>query len=1079
MKYFFVLGLIVLGLTLHAQTLRVTTSTINGVTKTDSLWYTHQEYVNHVFGNLDFTEVTSKFLIDRAPGIFSATAYDGLNSNDSTIRSTGAAMNVYANFFYAALDTNASYAPRHPKLLRASVAGNWADNQIPLMLINHGYHSIRSDAGTLGLITTSADQTVLYDNPGRTISPYQKHRLFVASPFVNNGKYSSNGDVVFRVFPNGMLVTDTIGGQIQVDFGDGLGYVNVSANTLKTVQYSSSGTKTIKVRQGALESISQFNFVREEVFYNMQPFPSSPETARAANRLGGAGTIVEREVGSGCDNTFDKPIILIEGFNIQGEATSSQLLEGLNSDNFVNKLHNLGYDFVTVRFTNNTASIFDNALALREVIQAVNAAKVGTNKLNVIGMSMGGLIAKYCLKDMEDNSIVHDVGNYFSFDSPHQGAYVPLGLQHLLSDASRALGQFRDDPTVNALVSKLNSDAGRQLLQQHLSDVTINGRNAFASNYAAKGYPVQCKNYGIANGRADGVGLGYPDTAPLIDFKAEVYFGVRVLNHKQELFSTSVNNATISYLLNRGFATTIFSGEPVYKVVSRVKFDGEMSHETLPGSTAPFIGEYLSNLFQSFSSQGDVWSANLGRSVSTFVPTASALDLNNQNYGANGFYFSQNPYYNLANDPNPLSKTPFDAITYATTNETHIEMNNRIANFIFEKIYGTALPTGCGNICSFTPEFTGLTTICHSSGPTTITIPNMPSGVKINWNMPAGVTLVSGGGTNSISVLTPGDGVYDGGYVTVTWPGCTSSNYNFVIAYGRPTTIAGPVPLCKTGGTYTIPYLPSDATVVWQVTGGAATLTSSNNTQAQLSFASQGLPTKLTATITSATCGTIVLESPELSAGDLPYNFVDTQLFTDSRFGGPFVLCSNTEDNGFFNAFSYELDQAPAYPLTMKVFFVSPATGIQLIETYTTSNISGTYRLPDILPVGSFDYWVELTGGPCGLRAFENAEGGVQVFDCGMSKMVSIYPNPASSELRIGYEDLDQSGFTAKTSTNKKEIDFSVRLLNRKGILVKEGKTSALKKEVLLQVSDLPNDTYFLHIKEGTKTTTKQVIIQH
>ncbi|TZF85783.1 hypothetical protein FW774_01550 (plasmid) [Pedobacter sp. BS3] len=186
----FLLFYSVLIIQAKAQTLRVSTSTQDSITRVDSLWFTPQEYVDYVFGNLDMQDVTTHFLLERSLSAFDPEAYDGKNSNDSTIRTTAQGMQVYSAFYYSALDTSASYAPAHP-----SQVSEWAGDfnrqgYVPILLLNHAYHSIKQDALMQGLFTTNIDSTTLYDNPTRTSSPYRQNRLFVAVPYILNKAYA-------------------------------------------------------------------------------------------------------------------------------------------------------------------------------------------------------------------------------------------------------------------------------------------------------------------------------------------------------------------------------------------------------------------------------------------------------------------------------------------------------------------------------------------------------------------------------------------------------------------------------------------------------------------------------------------------------------------------------------------------------------------------------------------------------------------------------------------------------------------------------------------------------------------------
>ncbi len=45
---------------------------------------------------------------------------------------------------------------------------------------------------------------------------------------------------------------------------------------------------------------------------------------------------------------------------------------------------------------------------------------------------MGGVIARYALRKMEDAGMEHQVSLYISHDSPHLGANVPLGALYAL-----------------------------------------------------------------------------------------------------------------------------------------------------------------------------------------------------------------------------------------------------------------------------------------------------------------------------------------------------------------------------------------------------------------------------------------------------------------------------------------------------------------------------------------------------------------------------------------------------------------------------------------------------------------------
>ncbi len=116
---------------------------------------------------------------------------------------------------------------------------------------------------------------------------------------------------------------------------------------------------------------------------------------------------------------------------------------------------NKGYDIVILNFPTyktydidgNTKYILGGADAIQrnskvceKVIDTLNYILKGNNsqeQLVVIGPSMGGQITRYALKTMENNILDYDYRGHntrlwVSFDSPHQGAYIPLSIQYFL-----------------------------------------------------------------------------------------------------------------------------------------------------------------------------------------------------------------------------------------------------------------------------------------------------------------------------------------------------------------------------------------------------------------------------------------------------------------------------------------------------------------------------------------------------------------------------------------------------------------------------------------------------------------------
>jgi hypothetical protein len=171
-----------------------------------------------------------------------------------------------------------------------------------------------------------------------------------------------------------------------------------------------------------------------------------------------------------------------------------------------------------------------NAMVFAELIQTINAQKVGGEELVVIGPSMGGLISRYALSYMEQNSIAHDTRLFISFDSPHLGANIPISFQYLLNYIAEA----EDNADAQLIVSSLlNTPAAKEMLVDHYlghllagstyeQDPSIllptgapNFRDAFQAELDGLGFPINVRNVSMINGSGTSMMTGAPSTAIL------------------------------------------------------------------------------------------------------------------------------------------------------------------------------------------------------------------------------------------------------------------------------------------------------------------------------------------------------------------------------------------------------------------------------------------------------------------------------------------------------------------------------------------------------------------------------------
>ena len=169
----------------------------------------------------------------------------------------------------------------------------------------------------------------------------------------------------------------------------------------------------------------------------------------------------------------------------------------------LDSLRRQGFDIYYLDFHNGAEYMENNAQLLEELIRQINILKCSDEELVVLGCSMGGVLAKYALADMESRNVKHCVRTFLSFDAPHQGANIPFGLQAFLETYQGKLPIVKE-----SLKRKINRAATRQLLIQHILSDQKTGphkdRDEWLKLANALPYPKMCRNIVISNGSIDG-----------------------------------------------------------------------------------------------------------------------------------------------------------------------------------------------------------------------------------------------------------------------------------------------------------------------------------------------------------------------------------------------------------------------------------------------------------------------------------------------------------------------------------------------------------------------------------------------
>lgn len=346
-----------------------------------------------------------------------------------------------------------------------------------------------------------------------------------------------------------------------------------------------------------------------------------------------------------------QPVILADGFNL-GPTDFDWLWNGLENGQFpfISQLRARGRTLILVGFDERSESILKNAETATAAIMRTIAEQQGDARLLVGGFSMGGMATRYALAKMEYQRMDHRTSVYLSFDSPHRGAWVPIGLQafaHYLAEA--------DD----TYLRQIGSPAAQQMLWRYVDSVTGTPqesplRTEFNEQLRQVGWwPRIPRLLGVASGRGDGVGNGVRAGEKTLSCTGPLFDGTYFLAQSQgDPAEVAVLNGALG-----GPHTITTRGFP--------ELDGA------PGGTLESFG-ILGDTLTAFGEDVDM----VHRSV-CFVPSVSAVavrDLDRQ----------EDLYANIdALDPEEFE---LDEYLLSANNDPHAFMTAELGEWVLDRL---------------------------------------------------------------------------------------------------------------------------------------------------------------------------------------------------------------------------------------------------------------------------------------------------------------------------------------------------------------------------------------------------------
>jgi hypothetical protein len=532
-----------------------------------------------MFSTLEKNRTPHGLLLDIAMEFTNVPAFNG-TVTDSTFVTPKTLKQIYNTLLMSRVrDVSAGFVT--PEMFENNWSNQRAEEHIALTGLYFKYSRFATTAATAGKITYSNGK--IYDRYIRGVwqNPYQEMQTFaMTTPIDVYTGLNLKVKIPQAIFYSNYAAEIQ---RIDIDFADGLGYRQVAYNQLVNVNYTTEGLQTWKYRLTLTNRQTLFSHSKIKIkkglritnitatanpayrtassitWNNCSPattdlYSLDIQSTGTFNGLPGKARVFIDDAGNDCKIT--NPLIVVKGYDLTSILSPETRFSSDDYIDFTTKVYNSGsnnikslisgsaigtygdqqYDIIYVNWDNGMDFIERNALVVEEVIKWVNAQKAlagSTTKNVVMGQSMGGIVCRYAIRDMEQRGLTHQVKLFVSQDSPQQGASVPLSIQALYRNAVNQVVQspaYQLFAAVSALsqqlaqigvpINPINNPLPiyKSLLDRPATaQMLINRFNSsygldnsmhtnFYANLNAKGFPQQAgiRNIAISNGNECG-----------------------------------------------------------------------------------------------------------------------------------------------------------------------------------------------------------------------------------------------------------------------------------------------------------------------------------------------------------------------------------------------------------------------------------------------------------------------------------------------------------------------------------------------------------------------------------------------
>lgn len=460
--------------------------------------------LDYMFAKVKPQMVPTGCLIDYATEFENLDKFNGTISTSSKPCDVITYSHVLQTLFSSALDN--TMLQEFKSNLDAAEKNNVESKTCRLSVVFNDYAQLTAECLKSGAITFNDGQVEI-----KKKDAFQIKKLCAAC-IIDNVKHDKN--IEFRA-PSNLRLSDSHISDIQIDWGqgphsiynkgvsvsldEGHHIIKVIITNANGEVYHASTCIDIEVKKD------------EDLTRSFDPFNGfyiDSITGSSYNGIKTKADLFIKYSKSNHNKKIKKPLIFVEGFDPRDFKPT-----GYGSANFLTTysdwydfIESNGFDFIYVDWREAGAYIQANAYTLIEVVNNINSKRDSNSSPGImIGHSMGGLVARYALKTMENRGQIHDIGTYVSYDSPHMGANVPMGLLYGFSGILKFL---KEKKIIDSLVKKYTnveslirtgetyaySPAAQQMLMNYVDPM------GNVNNYAHIRWQTELNELGFPNG---------------------------------------------------------------------------------------------------------------------------------------------------------------------------------------------------------------------------------------------------------------------------------------------------------------------------------------------------------------------------------------------------------------------------------------------------------------------------------------------------------------------------------------------------------------------------------------------------